>query len=103
MKQTFLHIVSRFKYLIALVVFVIFIGFVGEHSIINRIHQKREISELQNKISSERDCFVSDSMQCIAIDKDPEAVREIAREYYYMKNSGEDVFMIKDEKGEEDE
>jgi cell division protein FtsB len=42
-------------------------------------------------------------MQCIAIDKDPEAVREIAREYYYMKNSGEDVFMIKDEKGEEDE
>ena len=35
------------------------------------------------------------------LEKDNEAVRKIARERYFMKNSGEDVFMISDEESEE--
>ncbi len=102
MKQTILHILSRFKYIIAFGIFVVFIGFVGEHSIINRIRQKSEISSLKNKIASERDRFVSDSLAFISLQKDPETVRKIAREHYYMKNSGEDVFMISDSSEEEE-
>ena len=103
MKHSLLHILSRFKYIIAFIVFVIFIGFVGDHSIINRIRQKAEISELQKKIADARDCFLTDSLAYEALQKDPEAVRVIARENYYMKNTGEDVFMIPDEQSDEDE
>ncbi len=101
MKQTIIKIVSRFKYWIAFIVFVVFIGFIGEHSLINRIRQKQEISELKSKIASERSRFEADSLEMIALKTDPEATRKIAREQYYMKNAGEDVFMINDETEEE--
>ena len=100
MKQTILKIVSRFKYLIAFAIFVVFIGFVGDHCLINRIRQKSEISELKSKIEAERSRFESDSLAYLSLQQDPEAVRKIARERYYMKNSGEDVFMIEDEEEE---
>ena len=102
MKQTILHIISRFKYIIAFGIFVVFVGFVGDHCVINRIRQKSEISNLKNKIASERDRFISDSLAYLSLQKDPDAVRKIAREHYYMKNSGEDVFMISDAPEDED-
>jgi len=100
MKQTILRLVSRFKYIIALGIFVVFIGFVGDHCLINRIRQKSEISELKGKIEAERNRFERDSMDYIALQTDPAAVIKIAREQYYMKNSGEDVFMISDDEDE---
>ncbi len=38
----------------------------------------------------------------IALDNDIDAVRKIARERYYMKNSGEDVFLIQDTEDDEE-
>ena len=101
MRHTILHIVSKFKYLIALVIFIVFIGFVGDHCLINRFRQKSEISELKEKIAAERAKFEADSTTLVALKTDPDAVRKIARERYYMKNSGEDVFMITDEEESE--
>lgn len=88
---------SKFKYIIALVIFGVFMIFIGEHSWINRIQRKNEINNLQNKIAQEELRFEEDSLAIVALDSDIESVRKIARERYFMKNTGEDVFMIEDE------
>lgn len=104
MKSPIRRFFSKFKYIIALSIFAVFILFIGEHSWVNRIQRKKEISELNKKIAAEREKFEADSIALHEIDHDIDAVRKIARERYYMKNSGEDVFMISDdEEAEEDE
>lgn len=90
-------LLSKFKYLIALTVFAIFIIFIGDHCWIKRLQRKNEISDLKEKIASIDQQFEDDSIAILAIETDIDAVRKIARERYYMKNSGEDIFLIKDE------
>ena len=101
MKSPIRRFLSKFKYIIALAIFAVFILFIGEHSWVNRIQRKREISELNKKIAAEREKFEADSIAMHAIEHDIDAVRKIARERYFMKNSGEDVFMISDDEEEE--
>ncbi len=94
---------SKFKYLIALTIFAIFTVFVGDHCWLKRLQQKNEISDLQDKIAALDQQYVEDSLQILALDTDIDAVRKIARERYYMKNAGEDVFLIQDEEEGEEE
>ena len=103
MKIKISRLLFKTRYFIAIIVFGIVIGFVGDHCLIKRIHQKSEIATLKSKIAAERMKFEEDSLALVALSTDEDAVRKIARERYFMKNSGEDVFMINDEELAEDE
>ena len=85
------------KYIVALAIFVASIGFIGEHSITERVKRKQEIAELQAKIAELQQRFSEDRKMLDQLKNDPEAVRRIAREKYYMKTENEDVFIIEDE------
>ena len=102
MLKLFGKVISKFKYIIALSVFAIFILFIGDHCWVKRLQRKNEIAELKEKIAVEEQKFEEDSLELIALDTDIDAVRRIARERYYMKNSGEDVFLIEDEEDEDE-
>ncbi len=95
------HYLSKFKYVIALAVFAVSIGFIGENSIVERIKRKQEIADLEAKIAEERRKFEEDKQTLEDLKNDPEAVRRVAREKYHMKTEQEDVFIILDE-GDED-
>ena len=96
MKIKISRLLFKTRYFIAIIVFGIFIGFVGDHCLIKRIQQKSEIATLKSKIAAERMKFEEDSLSLVALTTDDDAVRKIARERYFMKNNGEDVFMIND-------
>ena len=87
----------KLKYVIALVVFIIAIGFVGESSIVNRIGQQREISKLKEEIDEYNRKFEQDGKTLEALKHDPEAVKEVARSRYFMKTDDEDIFIVEDE------
>ncbi|MBQ8709567.1 MAG: septum formation initiator family protein [Bacteroidaceae bacterium] len=87
----------KLKYVIALVVFIIAIGFVGESSIVNRIGQQREISKLKEEIDEYNRKFEQDRKTLEALKHDPEAVKEVARSRYFMKTDNEDIFIVEDE------
>mgnify|MGYP006055179239 FL=1 len=87
----------KLKYVIALVVFIIAIGFVGESSIVNRIGQQREISKLKEEIDEYNRKFEQDGKTLEALKLDPEAVKEVARSRYFMKTDDEDIFIVEDE------
>ncbi|MBO7559080.1 MAG: septum formation initiator family protein [Bacteroidaceae bacterium] len=101
MNQAVKNFYSKFKYsikyMVALGIFIALIGFVGEHCLRERYKRKVEITELQMKIKEQRQKFNKDNKELERLKKDPEAVRKVAREKYFMKTSNEDVFIIEDE------
>lgn len=85
------------KYMIAAGLFVLMTGFVGEHCIKQRIERKREIATLRQTISQLQERFAEDKAKLDLLKSDVNEIRRVAREHYYMRTEGEDVFIIMDE------
>ncbi|MBQ8736619.1 MAG: septum formation initiator family protein [Bacteroidaceae bacterium] len=92
------NFIVKFKYVITLIVFGILIGFVGEHSLVERHKQRQEINELQNEIDKYNTKFEKDKELLLRLKNNPEAIKDVAREKYFMKKENEDIFIIEDEK-----
>ena len=101
MRSSIKHWFFKLKYVIALIVFIVAIGFVGESSIVNRIAQQQEISRLKGEIDDYNRKFEQDKKTLQALKNDPEAIKEVARSRYFMKTDNEDIFIVEEE--EEDE
>lgn len=94
------HFLFKIKYFVAFIVFAGCITFLGESSLINRLEQKREIARLKSEIDEQQRRFDADHEELIRLKHDPEAVRQVARERYYMKTVDEDIFVIEDDEDE---
>ncbi len=97
MRSSIKHWFFKLKYVIALAVFIIAIGFVGESSIVKRIGQQQEISRLKGEIDEYNRKFEQDRKTLHALKNDPQAIREVARGRYFMKTDDEDIFIVEDE------
>lgn len=97
MKRTFKHFLIKYKYVISIAVFAVLIGFVGDHSLVKRLAQKREIAELKTQINEQKNTYKKDKIELEKIEKNPEAVKRVAHEKYYMKTEDEDIFVVDDE------
>lgn len=90
--------VRALKYFIVIAIGVVLIGFVDENSVWRHIVNKQRISELQDEIDNYNAVYKSDKAQIRKLDKDPKAIKKIARERYYMKADDEDIFVLSDDK-----
>lgn len=97
MQQSVKNLLYKLKYLIALALFGFVITFVGESSLINRFAQQQEIAGLKGEIDYYNRKFAKDNKLLNDLKTDHEAIREVARERYYMKTDNEDIFVIEDE------
>lgn len=88
------------KFWIALVAFGGILCFVGEGNLINRMEQWQEIGRLRSEIDEYNRRFEQDKQTLEALKNDEEAIKEVARERYYMKTENEDIFIIEDEENE---
>ncbi|MCQ2131873.1 MAG: septum formation initiator family protein [Bacteroidaceae bacterium] len=90
------HIFLKYRYIIVAVIFLLIISFVGDHSLVNRVKQKQEIASLKEQIREQVEQYNTDKHQLEQLKTDPEAVKRIAHEKYYMKTENEDIFVIED-------
>lgn len=97
MKSSIKHWIFKLKYVVALVVFAAFLGFIGESSLVNRFAQQREISRLKEEIDEYNRKFAQDKKTLDALKHDPEAVKEVARGNYFMKTDNEDIFIVEED------
>ena len=97
MKSSIKHWIFKLKYVVALAVFAVFLGFVGESSLVNRFAQQREISRLKEEIDEYNRKFAQDKKTLDALKHDPETVKEVARSRYFMKTDNEDIFIVEDD------
>jgi len=93
--------VKAMKYIIVTLFAVILIGFVDENSVWHHIQNKQQISELQDEIKKYSDEHQYNNAQIKMLDSNPKAIEKIARERYFMKETGEDIFVLSDDLEEE--
>lgn len=85
------------KYVVVVVLGVVLVGFTGENSLM--AHQKylTRINELQEEIDDYARQFQHDQSLLRQLQTDPKMVEKVAREHYFMRRSGEDIFVMEDE------
>lgn len=81
------------KYVIILVLFVVWMGFFDENSFMNHRELDEEIDKLENaneyyKKQIETDQRIIDNLN------DPDSLEKYAREEYKMKKKNEDIYII---------
>ena len=100
--KQFLRYLSKFKYVIVFILGTLLITVIGENSMLQRYRYARQISGLEDEIEKQEARFVHDSLRLAELERDPEAIRKIARERYFMKAADEDIFVFSDEIAEEE-
>ena len=101
--RSILRFFDRFKYIIVGVLGVVMLTVVGENSLLQRYRYSRQISELEEEIDKQKTRFVKDSLRLSDLERNPDAIRKIARERYFMKAYDEDIFVLSDDLEEEEE
>ena len=91
---TFWNFVRRYKYVVALLVFLLIIGVLDENSLYTRYQRRVEIGNLKREIKKYQSQYEAETAQLQALQNDPEAVERMARERYFMKRPDEDVFVF---------
>ena len=94
------RIVSN-KYVIILVLFIVWMGFFDENSFLNHRELDQEVDKLENandyyKKQIDADQKVIDNLN------DPDSLEKYAREEYKMKKENEDIFIVEYDTIEED-
>jgi len=89
------------KYVIVLVLFIVWMGFFDENSFLNQRELDEEIDKLENaneyyKKQIDADQNIIDNLN------DPDSLERYAREEYKMKRDNEDIFIIEYDTIEED-
>lgn len=92
--RSFWNFVGRHKYFVAIVLFVVIVGFVDSNSFYNLYLQKQEIHRLQAEIQTYKDKYEKDTRTLKQLDANPSAIKKIARERYFMKRPNEDIYII---------
>lgn len=93
---------ARHKYLITLVVGVLMVGVVDEHSIRKIIMLNMRHSELKGEIEQYEEQYERDSLRLRALNANYKGVERVARERYFMKRPNEDVFVLSTDQRETD-
>lgn len=88
------NLLSRYKYLITIVVGVALVGFIDENSFLRRIQYDLQISQLKDEIRKYNDRNEAAAKELRSIRHDPKAIEKIARERYFMKADDEDIYVL---------
>jgi cell division protein DivIC len=98
-----LSFIRKWKYLITVIIFILVVGLFDKNSFLHRYENQREMVSLQKEIQKYRNKYNQASHQLLELDSNPEAIKKIARERYFMKKENEDVFVFANESEDSDE
>lgn len=100
--STILAFFSSYKYVITVVVGVLFVGFLDENSFLQRIKYNIQISSLKEEIQKYKALNDSANTEIENLRRDPTYIEKIARERYLMKADDEDIFVFSTDKINDD-
>ena len=85
------------KYSIALILFLLWILFFDDHSLIHHFKNNNKLSELTLQEVHLRKKIQSDRLKMYQLKTSQENLEKFAREQFLMKKPNEDVFLIEEE------
>lgn len=86
--------IHQYRYIIVLVIAIVFIGLVGENSYLAHLRHQNTINELREEIARYQKQYKEDTEKLYELNTDIGAIKRVAREKYFMKAADEDVFII---------
>ncbi len=89
-----LDVLGHYKYLITIVLGVVFVGVLSENSIVNLMKMDSIKRDLQDEIERYVKQNKESESELRALKNNPNAVEKVARERYFMKREGEDIFVL---------
>ncbi|MGM9746736.1 MAG: septum formation initiator family protein [Paludibacteraceae bacterium] len=82
------------KYIVTLLAFGVYITFFDTNSLIDRMHTRRKIVDLQKEIAFYKQNIETDRAKLEALDSSLENLEKFARETYLMHKPNEEIFII---------
>jgi cell division protein DivIC len=89
--------IIKSKYLIASVIFVLWIFFFDEYNIITNRKNKEKLNDLIEQQGFYKQKIKSDQQKLSELNSGKEELEKYAREQFYMSKPGEEVFVIEKE------
>lgn len=89
---------ANYKYLITIVLGVLFVGFIDEDSFLQRMKYDIQISGLKDEIRKYDALNDSANLELKRLQRNPRYIEKIAREHYFMKADDEDIFVFSTDK-----
>ena len=86
--------VLRNKYILTILVFLVWIIFFDQNNLVDRVKQLRRNEKLQQDKEYYLEKIQKDSTKLHQLKTDVENLEEFAREEYYMKKENEDIYII---------
>lgn len=87
----------RNKYILASVLFIIWVGFFDQNNLFERFQNLQELKKLNADKEYYQKKIAEDSERLNELKTNKENLEKFAREQYLMKKDNEDVFIIVDE------
>ncbi len=85
------------KYGLVTLLGIVFVGFLGENSLMSHFRHKQRIGELSEEIQEYNERYQKDMRQIKELNRSPKAIERIARERYFMKADDEDIYVMSDD------
>lgn len=88
------QLIRRHKYLVVLLGIVLVDGLADDNCYLNRWHRWTRMDLLRQEVETYKELYARADGKLRRLDSDPEALERTARELYYMRRPGEDVFVV---------
>lgn len=88
------------KYVISLVVFVVWISFFDRNDLFTQHERKQELKKLQTSALFYEKEIAQTRKNLTELNNDPAVLEKMARENFYLKRNGEEIFIVTDSTGE---
>jgi cell division protein FtsB len=85
------------KYVLSLLVFLVWLTFFDQNNLIDRVKQLNRNEQLKKEKTFYIEKIKEDSTKLHQLKTDEENLEEFAREQYYMKKKDEDIYIIVEE------
>lgn len=82
------------KYIITLVVFLVFIVFIDDNNVMKRIEYEAKIKNLRREIRHYQQLRDQSTLKLEKLHSSDEELERIAREDYLMKKQNEEIFLV---------
>ncbi len=99
--KTLLKILKN-KYVIVILVFLVFIVIIDDTSLMMSFRLRRQLKDMENTKEYYMNEISKDSAKIQALQHDPKAIEQFAREEYLMKKDNEDIFLVKTQLDEDE-
>ena len=89
--------------MVVILFIVLIVGFIDDNSFMHRFDRRSRMGQLRSEIEAYKTQYETADRCLREMDSNPKAIEKMARERYFMKRPGEDVFVIRDEEDDASE